>query len=121
MKFAGWYGIVVGLLMLGQWGVSLTTGKVPELQAAPLAIGFHLAAEVLTSLLLVLSGLALLRKIAWGRPAFLVAGGMLLYSIINSPGYFAQRGEWGFVGLFGVLFLAGLAALMGIAFTKSDS
>ena len=116
MKLAGVFSLVVGLLMVGQWTASLVTGRVPELATAPLEIGFHLAAEILTALALVLAGLAILKKLRWGRTLFLVAGGMALYSIINSPGYFAQRGQWAVVALFGGLFFAAVFALMAAAF-----
>ncbi len=116
MKFAGIFALAVGLLMIGQWIASLVTGNVPELATAPLEIGFHLAAEILTALALVLAGLAILKKLRWGRTLFLVAGGMALYSIINSPGYFAQRGQWPVVALFGALFFAAVFALMAAAF-----
>ena len=116
MKFAGIFALVVGLFMVGQWTASLITGNVPELATAPLTIGFHLAAEILTALALILAGLAILKKLRWGRTLFLVAGGMTLYSIINSPGYFAQRGQWPVVALFGALFFAAVFALMSAAF-----
>jgi hypothetical protein len=45
----------------------------------------------------------LLRGKAWAVKSFLVFGGMLLYSVIVSPGYFAQQGQWIFVGMFAVL------------------
>ena len=115
MKFAGIFSLVVGLLMVGQWAASLATGQVPELKTAPMAIGFHLAAEILTALALVLAGLAILKKLHWGRTLFLVAGGMVLYSIINSPGYFAQRGQWPMVALFGALFFILIFLLMDAA------
>jgi hypothetical protein len=116
MIFAGIFAVAVGLLMIGQWAFSLATGRVPELQTAPLSIGFHLAAEILTALALILSGLAILKKITWGRTLFLVAGGMVLYSVINSPGYFAQRGQWIAVGTFAVLFVLAVFLLMDAAF-----
>ena len=116
MKFAGFFAVAAGLLMIGIWGFSLTTGKVPEIQSAPLSIGFHLAAEILTALALLLSGLAILKKLAWGRTLFLVAGGMLLYTVIASPGYFAQRGQWPLVALFGFIFMATIISLMNVAF-----
>ena len=47
MKFSGWYSILAGLLMFGQWGFFLSTGAVPELQTEPIRIGFHLAARLL--------------------------------------------------------------------------
>jgi hypothetical protein len=116
MKLAGIFALALGLLMIGQWAVHLATNGVPELATAPLSIGFHLAAEILMALALILSGLAILKKKAWGRTLFLVAGGMALYSIINSPGYFAQKGQWPMVALFGGLFFAAVFALMAAAF-----
>jgi len=115
VRFAGIFAILVGLLLLGQWVFSLASGRVPELETAPLAIGFHLAAEILTALALILSGLALLKKRPWGRTLFFVAGGMVLYSVINSPGYFAQRGQWPMVGMFAVLFFLAVFLLMDAA------
>jgi len=118
LKIAGIFALVVGILMFGQWAIFLSTGNVPELQTAPLAIGFHLAAEILTALALILSGLALLKKRPWGRTLFLVAGGMVLYSVINSPGYFAQKGQWPMVGIFAVLFFLAVFLLMDAAVRK---
>jgi hypothetical protein len=121
VRFAGLFALLAGLLMIGQWGFSLAAGRIPELQTAPLAIGFHLAAEILTALALILAGLAILKKLAWGRTLFLAAGGMLIYSLINSPGYFAQQGRWAMVGLFGALFFAAVIAMMGAAFPPSPA
>lgn len=111
MAFAGWYGIAIGLLMLGQWGFFLASGSVPEVRTAPVALGFHLAAEAGTALLLIAAGVGLLRKQAWGRIGMLVALGMLLYTAIVSPGYFAQKGVWALVVMFGVIIIGALLAI----------
>jgi hypothetical protein len=103
LKLAGWYGLVVGLLIIGQWSFFLLAGQVPELRTEPIRIGFHLAAELATALALITAGWAVVRARAWGRPALLLALGMLIYTVIVSPGYFAQRGEWLLLGLFGLL------------------
>ena len=118
MRFTGMFALIVGLLMFGQWAVSLAAGGVPELRTAPLSIGFHLAAEVLTALALILSGMALLKKKSWGRTLFLVAGGMLLYSAINSPGYFASSGRWPVVAMFAVIFFLAVFLLMDAALRR---
>lgn len=111
MKFAAWYAILVGLLMVGQWIFSLTSGQVPELQSEPWRIAFHLLAEGATALSLILGGTALLRRTTWAQPVYLVATGMLLYSLIVSPGYFAQLGEWPLVGMFAALLVLALVSL----------
>jgi hypothetical protein len=108
MKFAGIYAIVVGLMMVAQWSFFLITGKVPELQSEPIRLSFHLAAEFTTALGLLASGLGLLRKAAWASKGFLIFGGMLLYTVIVSPGYFAQQGQWIFVMMFGLLLVLAL-------------
>jgi hypothetical protein len=89
--------------MIVQWAISILTGSVPEFQTEPWRIGFHLAAEFSTALLLVLGGLAVLRSERWGRPVLLIGLGMVIYSEIVSPGYFAQLGQWPMVGMFIVL------------------
>jgi hypothetical protein len=103
VKLAGWYGVVVGVLIIGQWGFFLASGQVPELRTEPIRISFHLAAELLTALALLVAGGAVLLGRAWGPAALLLALGMLLYTVVVSPGYFAQQGQWVLLGLFGVL------------------
>jgi hypothetical protein len=111
MIFAAIYAIVVGAGMIGQWLFSLATGQVPELVTEPLRIRFHLAAEFATALALLAGGLALLTGQAWGRWFYLLAMGMLLYTVIVSPGYFAQKGQWAFVGMFAVVLLLALVSI----------
>ena len=103
MNFSAWYGIVVGILMIVQWIFSILSGSVPEFQTEPWRIGFHLAAEFATAALLILGGITVLRSLTWGRPVLLIGLGMLIYSEIVSPGYFAQLGQWPMVGMFVVL------------------
>lgn len=118
MKFAGYYGIIAGLLMCGQWSFSLATGQVPELQTEPFRIYVHLAAEFITAVALIAGGIALLKNWSWGARVYLVAAGMLLYSVIASPGYFAQQGQWALVGLFAGLFALTLGSIASVMSSK---
>ena len=114
MKFAGWYGIIVGLLMVIQWSVFLATGQVPELKTEPIRIYFHLASEFVTALGLIISGAALLRRKSWAAMSYLIAAGMLLYSVIVSPGYFAQQGQWALVGMFAIVCILTLTSIVKV-------
>ena len=105
MKFPAWYGILVGILMITQWIFSILTGGVPEFETAPWEIAFHLAAELSTAVILIIGGVAALRSIAWARNVLLVGLGMVMYSEIVSPGYFAQLNQWAFVLMFAILLL----------------
>jgi hypothetical protein len=111
MKFTGWFSIVVGLLMLAQWSFFLATGQVPEVQSEPIRLGFHLAAEAGTAMALLIAGVGLLQKRAWGRRCATIALGMLIYTVIVSPGYFAQHGQWPLVGMFAVLLALDLVCI----------
>jgi hypothetical protein len=111
MVFATVFALVVGVGMIGQWILFLFTGQVPELETEPLRIRFHLAAEFATALALLVGGLALLTDQAWGRWFYLLAAGMLVYTVIVSPGYFAQKGQWAFVGMFAIVLLLALVSI----------
>jgi hypothetical protein len=108
MLFPAWYGIVVGILMLIQWTLSIVSGGVPEFQTEPWRITFHLAAELSTAIMLILGGMAVLQSAAWGRTVLLIGLGMVIYSEIVSPGYFAQLDQWPMVGMFVVLLIGAI-------------
>jgi hypothetical protein len=114
MRFAGVYGIVIGLGMIAQWTFFIAAGQVPELQTEPFRIAAHLTAEFLTAAGLIASGFGLLRRFAWGATAYLFFAGMLTYSVIASPGYFAQQGQWIFVAMFAVLLGLALASVYAV-------
>lgn len=104
-KVKGYYSILIGLSIIGLWIMLYITGNIPELETEPLRIYFHLAAEVLMGLLMILSGIALIIKKKWGKSLFLVANGLVIYSVINASGYYANKGEWSMVMMFGLICL----------------
>lgn len=103
MTYVAIYAIAVGILMMGQWIFLLISEKVPEIQTAPLQIAFHITAELLTSIILIMGGVCLLANSLFGYPLTLFGLGLLMYTVINSPGHFAQRREWPFLAMFSVL------------------
>jgi hypothetical protein len=103
MKFAAWYGVLVGFLMIAQWTLSILAGEVPEFQSEPWRIAFHLAAEFTTAILLIIGGTAALKAIPWSKQVLMLGLGMVIYSEIVSPGYFAGLGQWMFVVMFAIL------------------
>lgn len=111
MTFVAIFSILVGILMIGQWIFSLATRQVPEMATEPVAITFHLVAEFLTAAALLLGGIALLAQSLLGYPLALLAQGMLLYTIINSPGYFAQRKQWPMVILLAILLVLNIVSI----------
>lgn len=111
MDFAGVFSIIIGTLMVGQWAFFLARRQVPELNTEPVRLLFHLAAELATAISLLIGGFGLLTNGAWGPGLHLLSMGMLLYTLIASCGYFAQKRSWVMVGMFAALFALALADL----------
>jgi hypothetical protein len=105
-----WYAIAVGLLMAGWWTVELRGGALERPDRARVELGLHLLAEFATAAALVAGGALLLATDAAGLT--LVGLGMLLYTVIQSPGYFLARGEREPAAMFAILIAATLSALV---------
>ena len=114
MRFSAWYGVGVGTLITLQWIFFTVTGSVPEFEKTPWAISFHMIAEFLLASTLLISGIATLRLKPWSEKVLLVALGMAIYSEINSPGYFAQLGQWALVIMFALLLFGATIAVVMI-------
>jgi hypothetical protein len=120
MIFAGVFAVVVGTAMIAQWTVTIARKQVPGLDSDSVSgrglaeMLFHWAAEFGTAAVLLAGGIGLLLDAVWASKAYLVAVGMLLYTVVNSPGYFTQRREWPMVGMFGVIFVLALVSLIWV-------
>ena len=101
-KIASLYSIVIGIAMICMWSVFLVTNQVPELKTAPLKISYHLLAEFLTAILLLIGGFGLFTKKVWGFHLYLISLGMLLYTVIVSAGYYVNLGDMIMVSMFTV-------------------
>ena len=108
MTFPAIFAIIVGLGMIAQWTASYLSKKIPELKTEPIRIWFHIAAEMVTALCLISAGIGLLINLSWSAPLYLVASGMLFYTAIVSPGYFAQKGNWNWPVIFAILIALGI-------------
>ena len=111
MTFPAIFAIVVGLGMIGQWTASFIKRQIPELKTEPIRIWFHIVAEMTTAVCLIGAGTGLFIQSNWSIPLYLVASGMLFYTAIVSPGYFVQKGQWGWLVMFGVVIVLGMFSL----------
>jgi hypothetical protein len=105
MRLVGGFQLVVGVAILGLWTVLLATGQVPEVEAGQADIWFHLAAEAVLATLLLVAGTAALRRSEVAPLLSGLAFGALVYSSVNSAGYYADRAEWAMVAMFAVIVL----------------
>ena len=116
MRALAWFEVTVGVAIAGLWTGLLATGQVPEIAAAQRDIWFHLGAEFLTAGLLVAGGVALLRRAPHARRLAAVGLGALLYTTVNSAGYYADDGAWAIVAMF--LVLAAVTALLAVRLVR---
>jgi len=100
MNFVAYYSIFIGIMIITQWLFFILTGNVPEFTTAFWEIIFHIIVEFLTAFILLITGWRMITKRKDAIQGNLVAQGMLIYSAINSSGYFAQLGQWIFILIF---------------------
>ncbi len=80
--------------MLGMWFLLLFKREVPELKTKPTQIYFHLIAEFLTAVFLIIGGIGFIMNQPWGVAVFFIAIGMAIYSTINAAGFYGQLKDW---------------------------
>ncbi len=80
----------------------------------------HLIGEGTTAILLILGGIGLIKKTKWPLHIHLISMGMLIYTVIVSPGYYLDLGQIYIPILFAVLliFTVILTILMFIKIEK---
>lgn len=109
------YTVVVGVFMVGFWGFLVATAQA-ELKERPWDMRLHLAAEFATAFLLIGSGVSAFVGAPGLTALAPVALGMLFYTAINSPGFYAGKGNWPMVGMFSALAVLTVAAIVGLLF-----
>ncbi len=106
---------IVGIFIAGFWGMLVATGQA-ELKERPWDMRYHLAAEFATAALLILSGAGSFLGLGGISIVAPLALGMLLYTVVNSAGYYAGRGERAMVGMFSFLTVLTVVAVLDLLF-----
>ncbi len=118
-KIAAGYSIFMGVSMIGMWTFFYVTGGIPEINTEPAEITMHLIAEFTTAITLILGGFGLILNQKWGFQTYLLSMGMLMYTLIVSPGYYLQSGESLFVSMFAVFIILALIFII-MSYLKRD-
>ena len=112
LVISGIYAIVIGIGIIGLWTMLSLTRQVPELKTEPVAIKFHITAEIIMGILSLISGIFLLIGFSWAPYFFVLAMGLVIYAVINSAGYYGQRKQWAFVIMFGIILIASVSLVI---------
>ena len=118
-RIASLYSITVGMSMMGMWIFFLASGKVPELQSVPIETAFSILADNLTAAMLLIGGYGLYIGRRWGLHSYLVSLGALFYSLMIAIGYYAQREDVVFVGVFAPILLL-MIAFYALSFKQRE-
>ena len=94
--------------------------KTQEIAEGQTEIIFHLISEFLMAAICLFSGIILLRKHKLARKLNMLGMGMVLYSVLNAAGYYAERNETPMVVMFAVLAILTVAALLMNLFHKQE-
>ena len=112
LLISGIYAIVIGIGIVGLWSLLVLTNQVPELRTEPVAIKFHITAELSMGILSIFSGIFLLIGFSWAPLVFILAMGLVIYAVINSAGYYAQKKQSVFVIMFGIILISSLSLVI---------
>ncbi|TFG19042.1 MAG: hypothetical protein EU533_07160 [Promethearchaeota archaeon] len=112
LTISGIYAILIGIGIIGLWTMLLRTKKVPELENEPVAIKFHVTAEMVMGVLSLISGILLLIRLSWAPYLFILAMGLVIYAVINSAGYYGQKKQYAFVILFGIILILSISLVI---------
>jgi hypothetical protein len=116
-KIAAIYSIIIGIAMIGIWFSFMVTDQLSEIKTEPIRITYHLIGEFLTAILLLIGGFGLFTSRKWGFHLFLISMGMLLYTVIVSAGYYAEKGDKAMLGMFTIFQLL-TVIFIGLSFYK---
>ncbi len=109
-RIIAFYSLIMGLAVLGIWTMLLTSGTIPE---GKTELGFHLYAEFALAIILLVSGIMLLKGKPFAVETNMGGLGMLVYSTLNAAGYYGERGDKTAMTLFVTLFILTVVAICG--------
>lgn len=117
-KFAGIYSLVIGFSIIILWSILLLSDQVPELTTEPASIYMHMAAELIMAIMMIVSGILLVKDQKNAIRSFTLSSGLLTYSVINSSGYYIENNNISMVIVFAVILIFTLVVLKKLLITS---
>jgi hypothetical protein len=112
--FSSVVSIAIGVGMAGFWTMSLASRSVPEVRAGSREIWFHVTAEMLTAAALVAAGLGTIAapEAQWSVLLAAAAFGALVYTLIQSPGFYVEHRNPAMLGMFAGFWVVTIPAIV---------
>jgi len=119
--FVGILLSVVGLGIIGFWLIHIKKGGLAQglrtLESGGF-IAFHVIAEIFTGIICLIAGIALAVESSWAYLVALMAGGMLLYTSINSLAWKEVRSKPALSIMFIVPVIIAIISIMWLLIEK---
>jgi hypothetical protein len=101
----GIYSITVGVSLAGFWLIVYLKKRLDSLIDDSFERIFHIIAELMISVLALISGIAILANETWGLFVFILTIGFLIYASINAIGIYGKKKNWWLVTLLAIVAL----------------
>ncbi|MFW9851431.1 MAG: hypothetical protein ACFFDS_00635 [Candidatus Thorarchaeota archaeon] len=108
----GIYSLTVGISLIGFWAVFYLRKELNIFIENSLERFFHILAEIIISILALISGIAILANQSWGLFIYILTMGFLIYASINAIGIYGKKKIWWLVILLAVVALMSTALVI---------
>lgn len=102
-KYIGIFFLITGLSIIGLWIMLFITNQIPELQTNKVEILFHITIELIMAIFSIYTGFTIIKKHTFYKQMTMFTSGMLIYSIINSSGYYLNLINYPMLILFAII------------------
>jgi len=99
----GIYSITVGISLAGFWIFIYVRKELDNFIENSFERFFHILAELVISILALVSGIVILTNQPWGQYLFVLTMGFLIYATINAIGIYGKKKIWWLIILLAVV------------------
>jgi len=108
-RIIGGYTIFIGILVIAMW-IMILNG--PAISEGKTELGFHLFSEFLMAIICIVSGLRLFVNKPGAKILNVCGLGMVIYSVLNTAGYYGEKGETAMLLVFIILTIMTVTAVI---------
>jgi len=110
--------IFTGISIIGLWIMLGLTNQIIEFETEPISIVFHIFIEISMGLIAIIGGVFMLKGFKYSREIQLFVLGMVVYSVVNSSGYYGDLGEYIMIFMFGILLIISIISVLYLSKSK---
>ena len=106
------YAVMIGIIILSIWVFIIFSGEIKE---GKIEIIFHVISELLMALASIISGFLVFKKMIIGLVLGLISQSAIIYSVVNTIGYYWQTNEFAMVPLLIIVFVFSICFIFSLS------